>query len=193
MRLYAAPKPAAPPPPSKDPTTRIAGGSRPRGVRAPTGAVSDPNAQPDVKLRALNAQPTTPGPREQVFCYKVGITHQGEMYIVGAHMDGHGFGEAANDNGSGTALVMELARILSSSDVQTDRWIRFVLWNNEETGLNGARAYVRDRAGLQGLEDPSGSRRFPEPRWLGMISARHDVMGRRDATGGWQSQPRPAA
>ena len=43
------------------------------------------------------------------------------MYIVGAHMDGHGWGEAANDNGSGTALVMELARVLNSPDVETDQ------------------------------------------------------------------------
>ena len=55
-------------------------------------------------------------------------------------MDGHGFGEAVNDDGSGTALVMELARVFSGPDVATDRSIRFVLWNNEETGLNGARS-----------------------------------------------------
>jgi hypothetical protein len=96
------------------------------------------------------------------------------MYIVSAHMDGRGFGEAANDDGSGTALVMELARIFSGPDVETDRSIRFILWNNEETGLNGARAYVEARAALQGKEDPPGSRRYLEPKWLGMIQ--HDMM-----------------
>ena len=96
------------------------------------------------------------------------------MYIVGAHMDGHGWGEAANDDGSGTALVMELARVLSAPDVRTERSIRFILWNNEETGLNGARAYVAQRQGLQGQEDPPGSGRYPEPKWLGMIQ--HDMM-----------------
>ena len=75
---------------------------------------SDSLLQPDPKLRALNAQPTTPGQRQEVFCTKVGTTHPEEMYIVGAHMDGHGWGEAANDDGSGTALVMELARVFSS-------------------------------------------------------------------------------
>jgi len=80
----------------------------------------------------------------------------------------------ADDNGSGTALVMELARILSSSDVQTARSIRFALWNSEEGGLNGARAYVAQRAGLQGTESPAGSKRYPEPRWLAMIQ--HDMM-----------------
>jgi hypothetical protein len=150
------------------------GGSRLRGITRPTGANTDAARQPDAALRELNAQPTAPGPREQVYCTKVGTTRPDEMYIVGAHMDGIGYGEAANDNGSGTALVMELARILNAADVQTERSIRFALWNNEETGLNGARAYVEQRAGLQGREEPAGSRRYPEPRWLAMIQ--HDMM-----------------
>jgi hypothetical protein len=117
------------------------------------------------------------------------------MYIVGAHMDGIGWGEAANDNGSGTALVMELARVFSAPDVRTERSIRFVLWNNEETGLNGARAYVMDRAPLQGAEVPAGSGRYPEPRWLGMIQ--HDMMlwdhGMPRADGTFSPEQRPEA
>jgi len=142
------------------------GGGKPRGIRTPTGVNTDPMKQPDEKLRALNMQPTTPGPREAVYCTKVGTTHPEEMYIVGGHMDGIGWGEAANDDGSGTALVMELARVLCSADVRTDRSIRFALWNNEETGLNGARAYVEQRRPLQGSKQ--------EPKWLGMIQ--HDMM-----------------
>ena len=122
----------------------------------PTGVNNDPDAQPDAKLRELNREPTTHGPREEVYCTKVGTTRPDEMYIVGAHMDGHGWGEAANDNGSGTALVMELARIFSMPDVQTERTIRFALWNNEETGLNGARAYVEQRAGAAGQGGSAG-------------------------------------
>jgi Peptidase family M28 len=150
------------------------GGSTIFGNRGRTGVNNDPNAQTDPKLRELNSQPSTPGLREQVYCTKIGTTRPDEMYIVGGHMDGIGFGEAANDDGSGTALVMELARIFSSPDVQTERSIRFALWNNEETGLNGARAYVDQRKDLQGKEDPPGSGRYPEPKWLGMIQ--HDMM-----------------
>jgi peptidase M28-like protein len=153
------------------------GGSSQFGTRGRTG-VYQPNgrgaAPLDPRLHALNAQPTTPGERQDVYCTKVGTTHPEEMYIVGGHMDGHGWGEAANDDGSGTALVMELARIFSAPDVQTERSIRFVLWNNEETGLNGAWAYVNQRKGLQGIEDPAGSKKYPEPKWLGMIQ--HDMM-----------------
>ena len=150
------------------------GGSRLRGVTLPVVPNNDPNAQTDPALRARNAELPIPGPREEVYCTKVGATRPDEMYIVGAHMDGRGFGEAADDDGSGTAVVMELARVFSSPDVHTARSIRFALWNNEETGLQGSRAYVAQRAQLQGKEDPPGSGRYPEPRWIAMIQ--HDMM-----------------
>ena len=164
-------------------------------MRAHTGVNEDPLRQPDEKLRALNSQPSVDGPREEVYCTKIGTTHPEEMYIVGAHMDGIGWGEAANDDGSGTALVMELARIFSASDVRAERSIRFVLWNNEETGLNGARAYVTQRAALQGQENPTGSGQYPEPRWLGMIQ--HDMVlfdhGMPRPDGAVPTQQRPEA
>src|SRR2546430_5420813 len=160
-------------PPQRD-TTRAVGGGRYRGIRAQTGVNTDSTKQPDARLRALDAQASTPGARDEVYCTKIGSVHPGEMYIVGAHMDGIGWGEAANDDGSGSALVMQLARIFSGPDVRTDRSIRFILWNNEETGLNGSRAYVEQRQALQGKEDPPGSGRYPEPTWLGMIQ--HDMI-----------------
>src|SRR5437764_1879791 len=150
------------------------GGGRLRGIRTRTGVNTDPMKQPDEKLRALNMQPASDGPREEAFCTKVGTTHPDEMYIVGGHMDGHGWGEAANDDGSGTALVMELARIFSATDVKTERTIRFALWNNEETGSQAARAYIEQRQALQGKDSPGGSGKYPEPKWLGMVQ--HDMM-----------------
>jgi hypothetical protein len=153
------------------------GGSSQFGARSRTGVYRPdaPNAAPlDPRLRELNAQPTTPGERQDVYCTKIGTTHPEEMFIIGGHMDGQGWGEAANDDGSGTALVMEVARVFSSPDIQTERSIRFVLWNNEETGLNGAWAYVNQRKDLQGKENPAGSGKYPEPKWLGMIQ--HDMM-----------------
>jgi peptidase M28-like protein len=191
-----------PPPPNPNAAGRgrgntglAVGGGRPRGVRTPTGVNTDPMKQPDEKLRALNMQPTTPGPREAVYCTKIGTTHPEEMYIVSGHMDGHGWGEAANDDGSGTALVMEVARVLSGADVQTERTIRFVLWNNEETGSQAARAYITQRQDLQGTENPPGSGRYPEPKWLGMIQ--HDMMmfdhGAPNPDGTMRKEQRPEA
>jgi len=170
---------------------------RPKGNRGtyPNVANTDPNAQPDPKLRALNTQPAADGPRDDVYCTKVGAVHPDEMYIVSGHMDGRGFGEAANDDASGTAIVMELARIFSAPDVQTDRSIRFILWNAEENGYLGASAYIRERQALQGKEDPAGSGKYPEPKWLGMIQ--HDMMlfdhGMPRADGSVSSEQRPEA
>ena len=170
-----------------------AGGSRIRGIAVPTGVNDDPEAQPDAKLRELNSQPSATGAREEVYCTKIGATRPDEMYLISAHMDGIGWGEAADDDGSGTALVMEVARVLNSLDVRTERSIRFALWNNEETGLHGVRAYVAQRAALQGIEDPLGSGRYPEPRWLGMVQ--HDMvlfdhgMPRADGTLGPEQRP----
>ena len=135
---------------------------------------NDSLAQPDKAIRAIDTEPTSPGQRQEVICMKVGTKYPNEMYIIGGHMDGIGWGQAVNDDASGSAIVMELARIFSMPDVQTERSIRFALWNNEETGLNGAKAYVEQRASMQGKESPAGSGKYPEPKWLGMIQ--HDMM-----------------
>ena len=79
-------------PPARD-TTRAQGGGRYRGIRTRTGVNTDSLAQRDARVRAINTQPTTPGAREEVYCTKVGTGHPNEMYIVGGHMDGHGWGE----------------------------------------------------------------------------------------------------
>jgi hypothetical protein len=181
--------------PLAQPVRNSSGGSTLYGNRGRTGVNNNAEAQPDEKLRALNAGPVIPGPIPFVFCTKVGATNPNEMYIIGAHMDGIGWGEAANDDGSGTALVMELARVFSAPDVVTDRTIRFALWNGEEGGLRGARAYVTQRESLQGREDPPGSGRYPEPKWLGMIQ--HDMMmfdhGMPRADGTLSPEQRPEA
>jgi hypothetical protein len=190
---YNPPANAPNPNPANQSTIYGPGGSRRRGVRTSDSVNTDPMKQPDERIRELDREPMTPGPREEVYCTKIGTTHPEEMYIVAGHMDGHGWNEAANDDGSGTALVMELARILSSPEVQTERSIRFALWNNEETGTNGARAYVAQRKDLQGKESPAGSRQYPEPKWLGMIQ--HDMMlfdhgaPRKDGTMSPQQRP----
>jgi len=49
----------------------------------------------------------------------------------------------ANDNGSGTALTMELARVLATSGLEFDATIVFALWAGEEQGLIGSRAHVQ--------------------------------------------------
>jgi hypothetical protein len=181
----------------RGPSEIASGGGRYRGLRARTGVNNDSLLQPDPAIRAMDTEqtPDTAGERQEVYCTKVGTTHPEEGYIVGGHMDGIGWGQAANDDGSGAALVMELARVFSNPDVKTDRTIRFVLWNNEESGLNGSRAYVEQREALQGKENPPGSGKYPEPKWLGMIQ--HDMMmwdhGMPRADGTVSKEQRPEA
>ena len=171
------------------------GGSRIFSDMRERGVNNDSLAQPDPAIRAINMEPTTPGQRQEVICMKIGTKYPNEMYILGGHMDGIGWGQAVNDDASGSAIVMELARIFSMPDVQTERSIRFALWNNEETGLNGARAYAEQRGPMQGKESPAGSGKYPEPKWLGMIQ--HDMMlfdhGAPRADGSISKEQRPEA
>lgn len=62
--------------------------------------------------------------------------------MAGAHLDSWAAGDGATDNGAGSAVVMEAARILSSLGVKPKRTIRFALWAGEEEGLFGSAAYV---------------------------------------------------
>ena len=49
----------------------------------------------------------------------------------------------ANDNGSGTVLTMELARVFAASGLEFDATLVFALWAGEEQGLFGATAHAR--------------------------------------------------
>ena len=106
------------------------------------------------------------GPLENIYATKIGTAAPREMYIVSAHMDGRGGGEAADDDASGCAVVLELARVLGMPDVRMNRSIRFIFWNNEEFGMDGSGTYATERAPLQGTA--------AEPKWLGVIQ--HDMM-----------------
>ena len=62
--------------------------------------------------------------------------------MAGAHLVSWVAGDGAADNGAGSAIVMEAARILSALGVQPKRTVRFALWAGEEQGLIGSAAYV---------------------------------------------------
>jgi type 1 glutamine amidotransferase len=65
-----------------------------------------------------------------------------EFVVVGAHIDSWDLGQGTTDNGTGTCVVLETARILAKCGVKPRRTIRFVLFSGEEEGLHGSRAYV---------------------------------------------------
>ena len=64
--------------------------------------------------------------------------------MAGAHLDSWVAGDGAADNGAGSAVVMEAARILANLGVRPRRTIRFALWAGEEEGLLGSAAFVEN-------------------------------------------------
>ena len=85
-------------------------------------------------------------PGYNVVGYKFGSRYPDHVIVVGAHRDapevltGGQISPAADDNGSGTVAVLEIARVLSS--VETDMTIAFALFDAEEQGLFGAKHYA---------------------------------------------------
>ncbi len=68
-----------------------------------------------------------------------------EVIIVSGHLDSwNGPGsQGTTDNGTGSAVTLEAARILSAVHAKPKRTIRFILWTGEEQGLLGSVAYVK--------------------------------------------------
>ena len=97
----------------------------------------------DVALEEFAVARTT---RFNVVATKRGTTAPAEIVVLGAHFDSRnkdaqdarGPAPGADDNGTGTAAVLEIARQLAA--VPTARTVRFVLFSGEEQGLVGARA-----------------------------------------------------
>jgi len=77
-----------------------------------------------------------------------------EIVMIGGHFDSWHGGTGATDNGTGTAVCMEAMRILKKLDLKPRRTIRIGLWDAEEWGFLGSRAYVTkhfaEREGSQG-------------------------------------------
>jgi carboxypeptidase Q len=67
-----------------------------------------------------------------------------EIVMIGAHFDSWHSGTGATDNGAGSAVMIEVVRILKALDLKLDRTVRIGLWGGEEQGLFGSRAYVKE-------------------------------------------------
>ena len=73
-----------------------------------------------------------------------GTTRPDEVVIISAHLDSwNGPGsQGTTDNGTGSCVTLEAARILMAAGAKPHRTIRFILWTGEEQGLLGSAAYV---------------------------------------------------
>jgi carboxypeptidase Q len=102
----------------------------------------------------------------------------GEMVIVGAHLDSWQPGTGAQDNGTGVATVLEVARAIKALNRPPRRTIRFLLFGGEEEGLLGSGAYARQHVAEMPKIDAvlvSDTGSAPAKGWY--------VMGREDEKG----------
>lgn len=72
----------------------------------------------------------------------IGPKQTDEELLVTAHHDAHDIAEGARDNGSGTAILVEIARLLAPVASELDVPVRFVTFGAEEVGLRGSQAYA---------------------------------------------------
>jgi hypothetical protein len=70
-----------------------------------------------------------------------------EVVMIGAHLDSWQTGTGSTDNASGSAVMMEVMRIMKTLGVKPRRTIRIGLWSGEEQGLLGSRGYVKKTFG----------------------------------------------
>ena len=73
-----------------------------------------------------------------------GKTKTNEYVMLSAHLDSWDGAQGATDNGTGTILMMEVARLIKKYAPNNDRTIVIGHWGSEEQGLNGSRAYIMD-------------------------------------------------
>ena len=96
-----------------------------------------------VRVRLVVQTVTEQRTSVNVIGIKPGTTAPAEVVVVGAHLDSVPLSPGANDNASGVATVLEVARLLA--EVPTARSIHFVAFGAEELGLVGSGYYVATR------------------------------------------------
>ncbi|HEV2196026.1 MAG TPA: M20/M25/M40 family metallo-hydrolase [Candidatus Acidoferrum sp.] len=76
-----------------------------------------------------------------------GTDKKDEIVMLGGHYDSWHDATGATDNGIGSSMMLEAARILATLHVKPRRTIRIALWSGEEEGLLGSLAYVQQHFG----------------------------------------------
>jgi carboxypeptidase Q len=67
-----------------------------------------------------------------------------QLVMIGGHLDSWQGSTGATDNAAGSAVMMEVVRILKAVGINPRRTIRIALWGGEETGLHGSKNYVKN-------------------------------------------------
>ena len=74
-----------------------------------------------------------------------GSKYPGEYVLAGGHLDSYDTGCGAVDDGNGTSVTMEAARLLAASGAKPKRTLMFCIWTAEEFGLLGSKRFVESK------------------------------------------------
>ena len=101
-----------------------------------------------MELGPVRVRGTVDGGPQQVTARNIvadlpGADPQSGWIVACGHYDGHDIAQGAQDNATGTAVVMEAARVLAPLRSHLKAGIRFILFSGEEMGMYGSAAYVR--------------------------------------------------
>ncbi|WP_241286107.1 M28 family peptidase [Chryseobacterium arthrosphaerae] len=83
------------------------------------------------------------GTSKNLIVTKTGTLYPNTFVVICGHFDSI-YGQGVNDNGSGTSVILEAARILK--DVPTEYSVKFIHFSGEEQGLIGSKHYVNSVA-----------------------------------------------
>jgi carboxypeptidase Q len=117
-----------------------------------------------------------------------GSGRPGQVVILGAHLDSWDLGTGVTDNGTGSMVVLEAARVLARSGLRPKRTIRFILFSGEEQGLLGSRAYAEAHA----AESDSIQAVLVLDNGTGAITGQA-LQGRKELEGLWKQLLAPVA
>lgn len=74
-----------------------------------------------------------------------GSKYPKEYVMAGGHLDAYDIGSGAVDDGNGTSVTMEAARLLATAGAKPKRTILFCIWTGEEFGLLGSKFFVENK------------------------------------------------
>ncbi len=74
-----------------------------------------------------------------------GSKYPKEYVMAGGHLDAYDGGTGAIDDGNGTSVTMEAARLIATSGAKPKRTILFCIWTGEEFGLLGSKFFVENK------------------------------------------------
>jgi Zn-dependent M28 family amino/carboxypeptidase len=118
----------------------------PAGITIPVASVTDQAVEllSDPSVGAVTLRVSTDLPPSTFGNVVAQLGDGPRVVIVGAHLDSVFDGPGINDNGSGVAAVLEIARALAAEGAPDGWSVRFGLWGGEELGSIGSRAYAED-------------------------------------------------